>query len=147
MTLKLAKILPIAALLTLASPAAATCTWTSLADTEFKVVCTTANETAPTTGTTAGWEVGMCKKGFNVFIAADSGQTLSGSGTVQVHVYDANLAIWGQVIDLALSPTAATVRGQGFAGIWAVVTGGRLAIVPVSVGVSSGGFTAHVTCN
>jgi hypothetical protein len=141
------KTLAVLVALSLPMAATATCTWTTLADTEFKVVCTTANETAPTTGTTAGWEVAQCKKGFNVFIAADSGQTLSGSGTVQVHIYDANLAIWGQVIDLALLPTAATVRGQGFAGIWAVVTGGRLAVVPVSVGVSSGGFTAHVTCN
>jgi hypothetical protein len=141
------KTLAVLVALSLPMAASATCTWTTLSDTEFKVVCTTANETAPTTGTTAGWEVAMCRKGFNVFIAADSGQTLSGSGTVQVHIYDANLAIWGQVIDLALSPTAASVRGQGFAGIWAVVTGGRLAVVPVSVGVSSGGFTAHVTCN
>jgi hypothetical protein len=140
------KILPILLLTTLPSLALATCTWTQNTPTDFSVVCTTANESAPTTAA-EGWDVSSCNKGFSVFIAADSGQTLSGSGSITVYVYDAKLSLWGQVKDLAISPTVSAARPEAFPGIWQVVGGNRLAIVPVSVGVSAGGFTGHVTCN
>lgn len=129
------------------SLALATCTWTQDAgQITGTVVCTTANESAPTLAT-QGWQVNMCPKGVTLFICADSGQTLSGSGTVKVYLYNPAAALWGETPDLALSPTVASARCQGFSGIWSVVNSGRLAAVPVSVGVSSGGFTAYFSCN
>lgn len=141
---KLAVVLAVAVLPTLAS---ATCTWTqSLTTQEGTVVCTTANESAPTTAL-QGWQMNLCPKGVSLFICADSGQTLSGSGTVKVYLYNAVAQLWGETPDLALSPTVASARCQGFTGLWTVVPAGRIAAVPVSVGVSSGGFTAYFTCN
>lgn len=141
------KLVVLLALLVLPSLALATCTWTQTTGlTEGTVVCTSANESAPTLAT-QGWQVNVCPKGITLFICADSGQTLSGSGSVKVYLYNPTAALWGETPDLALSPTVASARCQGFSGIWTVVNTGRFAAVPVSVGVSSGGFTAYFSCN
>ena len=141
------KLLVVAALVLGPAVALATCTWTQTAGmTEGTVVCTTANESAPTT-TAQGWQATSCPKGMSLFVCADSGQTLSGAGTVRLYVYNATAALWGPVPDLDLSVTSSSVRCQGFAGLWTVVPPSRFAPVPVSVTVSSGGLTAYWACN
>ena len=126
--------------------ATATCTWSQTGVQSAKVVCTTANETIPT-GASDGLWLGFCKKGISVFVAADSGKVLTGSGTVKVAVYSDGAAAWGEVPDLAMSPTVASARYQGFAGLFVADSQGRIAVYPVSVGVDAGGFTAYLTCS
>lgn len=138
----------IAAALIALSPLAAwaSCTWTSTGTFTAKLVCTSANESIPS-ASDAGLSLLNCKKGVAVFIEADSGQTLSGSGTLKVAVYNEQAKAWGEVPDLAISPTVASARYQGFAAIWVADSSGRIAVYPVSLGVSSGGLTAYLACN
>lgn len=140
------KILVAAIALAFSFPALATCTWTQDAGLRSgTMVCTSANEGIPTT-TAQGWQFTSCPKGVTVFICADSGKVLTGSGTLKVALYHPVAALWGEVPDLAMNPTA-TTRCQGFAGMWTVVEGGRIAVYPVSVGVDAGGLTAYFSCN
>jgi hypothetical protein len=140
------RLLALLVALSLPAAASATCTWTNTNAYEAKLVCTTANESAPSAATD-GFDFSQCLKGVSLFICADSGQTLSGSGTVKLYQRHPIAALWGEIPDLNVSPTVSSVRCQGFPGIWSVVAQGRLAVQPVSVGVSSGGFTAWLTCN
>lgn len=141
------KHLAVALALFLPSLALATCTWTqSTGLREGTMVCTSANESIPTT-TAQGWQFTSCPKGVTVFICADDTRTLSGSGTLKVALYHPVAAKWGETPDLAMSPTVASAQCQGFQGMWTVVEGGRIAVYPVSVGVSAGGLTAWFACN
>ena len=127
--------------------ASASCTWTqSPTLIEGTMVCTSANESIPTTAV-QGWQVNTCSKGVTIFICADSGKVLTGSGTLKVAVWNGVAVLWGEVPDRAMSPTVASARCQGFDGIWSVVNNGRFAVYPVSVGVDSGGLTAYFSCN
>lgn len=138
--------------LLVALPAYASCTWTQSTNAiAAKVVCTTANESAPsaaTDGLPLSAVVAGNKKlsGFSVTAEADSGQTLSGSGTLQAYLYDDQAAAWVRVPDLDLAVTASGIRRQGFPGfeVLAGRVGSRVAFVAVSVGVSAGGITLYL---
>ena len=140
------KLLALLLAMVLPAAASATCTWTqSPTLIEGTMVCSSANEGVPTT-TAQGWQFSACSKGVTIFICADSTKVLTGSGTLKVAIYHPTALLWGEVPDLAMSPTA-TTRCQGFAGMWTVVPGGRIAVFPVSVGVDAGGLTAYFSCN
>ena len=129
----------------LPSAALATCTTTATSQFSVTVVCTSANESAPSIATD-GLSLAACKKGVSVFLAADSTKTLSGTGTVKIYVYDPTAAAWGEVPILAQSVTASAVRYQGFPAFSVSVADGRIAAIPSSVGVSSGGSTIYLRC-
>jgi hypothetical protein len=113
-------------------------------------VCTTGTEAAP--GTTAHG-LALCQptlggkrlSGVSVTLAADSGQTLSGAGTLTAYVYHPDLGMWSRAPDLDLGVTS-TVRAQ----TWFVGTvpvgrpGSRIAYVPTGVTMSAGGLTAYL---
>ena len=135
------------ALMIFPAAATATCTWTqSPTLIEGKVVCTTANESAPTT-VAEGWQFSSCLKGMTLFVCADSGATLTGTGNVKIFVWNPVAALWGELPGLVQAIDVTTSRCNAFAGLWTVVPGGRIAAVPVSVAVSAGGFTAWMSCN
>jgi hypothetical protein len=127
------------------SPAYATCTWSSPGPHTAKVVCTTGNESAPTLATEGMPLINV--SAVAVIAAADSGQTLSGAGTLQVYVYDPGVGAWARCQDCGEpAVTLSSVRYQSFAPFSALVKrGGRIALVPVGVTVSSGGVTIYLT--
>ncbi len=121
-------------------------TWTTTGQTA-KAVCTTGNESAPSAATEGlalySTQTFSRLKGFSVSAAADSGQTLSGSGSLQAYIYDDQAAAWVRVPDLDLSVTVSGGRYQGWMGyeVMAGRVNARIAFVPVSVGLSAGGIT------
>ena len=134
-----------AVLLALPFAADAACTWTTAFDGKSGSAVCTNNETIPTT-TAQGWKM-QCPKGVTFFICADVTKVLTGSGTLKVAVWSPQAALWGEVPDVAMSPTVASARCQGFPGLWTVVDGGLIAAYPVSVGVDAGGLTIYWACN
>src|SRR4051812_46307439 len=67
---------------------------------------------APTLATEGMSLVGV--KGFRVSICAQSGQTLSGAGSLRAYLYHSDAALWMRNPSLDLSVTAAGVRCQAF---------------------------------
>jgi hypothetical protein len=139
----------LALVLLLSAPAAlATCTWSSTGNSSAKIVCTSGNESAPTLATeglslTAG---GIALKGLGLTAEADTGQTFTAtpSGTLQAYLYDDVAAAWVRVPDLDVSVTATSLRRQGWQGFTVLAARGRIAFVPVSVTLSSGGITLYL---
>ena len=139
------KKLIVAAALVLPVSAWATCTVTQPSTTTAKIVCTTANESAPTLATD-GMNVANCKRGVAPFVCAPGG-TLSGTGTMKVYVWNSYASAWGEVPDLALSVNASgTPVCMGFGSLMVYVRGPRIMLVPSSVGVSAGGVTTYLSC-
>jgi hypothetical protein len=128
-----------------AFPAYASCTWTSPGPHTAKVVCTTGNESAPTLATEGMPLINV--SAVAVIAAADSGQTLSGAGTLRVYLYDPGVGAWVRCLDCGEPAVSlSSVRYQAFAPFQALVKrGGRIALVPVGVTVSSGGVTIYLT--
>ena len=120
--------------------------WSSPAANVFKLACTTANESAPTL-VTEGAPLGLFKSGFSVFAAADSGQTWTASpgGVLQAYIWNDTAQAWGRAPDLDVSISVASARYQAWAGFGPAALRGRVAYVPVSVTVSSGGITVYIT--
>ena len=79
-----------------------------------------------------------------VVAAADSGQTLSGAGTLQAYIYDASTGLWSRMPGADLSVTSSAVRSMAFQAL-DVLGGraGRVKWVPTGVTISSGGVTVH----
>jgi hypothetical protein len=120
--------------------------WTDTA-TGNKAVCASGTCDAPTAAgegfalSTSDFRV----KGIVVTVCADSGQTLSGAGTLTAYTRDSSVALWAVTPDLNLSPATATVRCIAFPAIWVAVPAGRVAFVPTGVTVSAGGVTIYIT--
>ena len=140
------KTLAILAALFLPMAASAACVWTTNSITEATVVCGDGDEVAPTLAT-EGLDTSNCKRGISVFVYADSTRTFSGAGTVRFYAYDAASGLWGSIPDMDLTVGTASVRALAFPGVWLASPGGRIAIVPVGVTLSAGGFTGHLICN
>ena len=83
--------------------------------------------------------------GFSVTVAADSGQTLSGAGTISCYGWDPgsynNVSFFQ---DLGLTVTTASVRSVTLTGVWIAAARGLITCVPTGVTVSSGGVTLYV---
>jgi hypothetical protein len=151
MTKHLAKILPIAAALTLASPAAATCTWTTVGPYTGKVVCTTVGETALAfaAGKTVGWDASLCRKGFVVLACNDGANALTAAATLSLYVYDGIVAGWVMYPDQNITTATITAaqQCQAFDGKWMVVDTERIALLPTAGTLAGGNFTIHFRCN
>ncbi len=135
----------VAAALALPVGAWATCTVTQPNATTAKVVCTTANESAPTL-VTEGMNAANCKKGLTLFVCADDTRTLSGTGNVKLYVWNDYAKKWGEVPDLQSGVTVSGTQCMGFGSFVVNVRGPRVQAIPVSVGVSAGGFTSYLSC-
>lgn len=80
----------------------------------------------------------------SVVASADSGQTLSGAGTLQCYLYDPVIARWSRAPALDLSCNTASIRDLTFPVMEVLgPRGGRVKWVPASVTISSGGVTVH----
>jgi hypothetical protein len=90
-----------------------------------------------------GFNVGA--KGVVVTVCADSGQTLSGAGTVTAYVRDAQVALWSAIPDLNFTVTSSARRCQTFTGVAVAYPTGRITWVPTGVTVSGGGVTVYIS--
>jgi hypothetical protein len=137
----------LAAVLLPFSTYAAAATW-SVTDTGVKGVCASGTCDAPSAAADGIGLVspgGWASKGVVVTVCADSGQTLSGAGTLTAWGRDPSVLLWAANPDLNLSPNTASVRCQSFSALFVAVPNGRFAWVPTGVTVSSGGVTIYIT--
>jgi hypothetical protein len=125
----------------MASAAAATYT---LNPEGVKVVCASGTCDAPTLITQFApvntWS------GFYVTVVADSGQTLSGAGTISCYGWDttsANVVSFYQ--DLGLAVSTASVRAVTLVAVWIPAPRGAFTCVPTGVTVGSGGVTLYIS--
>lgn len=82
--------------------------------------------------------------GYRPAICADSGQTLSGAGTLTAYVWDVDLALWVKNPTLNLAVTNSAVRCQAFPDVEVRVPSGRVLYAATGVTVSSGTCTVRV---
>lgn len=83
--------------------------------------------------------------GFSVEVVADSGQTLSGAGTIKCYTWNvgtSNLPSFQQ--DISLSVSTSSVRSVTLQGVFVASATGYITCIPSSVTVSSGGVTLYV---
>jgi hypothetical protein len=128
--------------------ASTTYTRVALADGSFrprsvKATATTGSEAAPS-GATEGMDL-TTVGAVDVVVCADSGQTITLGGTLQVYFYDVDTGLWA-LSDYNLSvPTGkrcgTTVGPSAGKGIPIIAKRGRIAVVPSGVTVSSGSVT------
>jgi hypothetical protein len=118
---------------------AAAPTWTTLAPRSVRGTCATGTCSDAPTLVSQGMNLEGVG-GVTVHVCADSGQTLSGAGTLQAYVWNDQLQYWSRLIDRDLSVTHSAYRCQAFDVLWVGGPRGRLAFVPSGVTVSSGGL-------
>jgi hypothetical protein len=122
-------------------------TWSSTGTRSAKAVCTTGTESPPSDSLTppdgAGATVADAM-GYYVCVEADSGQTLSGAGSLKAYAWNPLSGVWARVPDLDLATTTATIRGLGFIGNEVISRRGRIAYVPSGVTYSSGSLTIYI---
>lgn len=100
---------------------------------------------APTTDATDGISCTDLSE-LVIVLEADSGQTLSGAGTLDCYVYDTAWAAWVLVPDAAKSvpASASGLRRIGFAVLDIPSARGRIMYAANSVTVSSGSVTVYL---
>lgn len=107
------------------------------------VVCASGTCDAPTT--IAQFANMLNWTGFSVEVVADSGQTLSGAGTIKCYTLNpntSNLVSYQQ--DISLTPSTASVRSVTLQGQFVASATGYITCIPSGVTVSSGGVTLYV---
>ena len=85
--------------------------------------------------------------GFSVFAEADSGQTLTGTGSLFCYVYDRVFAAW--IRAPALDMTISNVSGQrrlAFPSLEVFARRGRIVYITNALAVSSGSVTVYLLC-
>lgn len=103
----------------------------------------TLTRAAPTTSATDGVAV-KDLDAFTVVVQADSGQTLSGAGTIDMYMYDDYLALWVRVPELDTTIATSGVRQVAYNF---VISGSKslTRILPKCTGVTvSSGTTARI---
>lgn len=135
------KLLAAVVLLTGVAYAAAP-TYTATGTRSVKGVCGTGTCTDAPSGATAGAELSGTDQ-VSVFVEADSGQTLSGAGSLLCYVYNDVSTVWARTSDCDLVVTASSVRGQGFLPM-RTAPRGRVTWLPSGVTISSGGVTVYI---
>lgn len=136
----------LAALLALALsvPTYAACTWSSTGDYSAKNVCADGDEVAPT-AITEGIALTRGRiRGLVVVAEADASQTIT-SGTLKAYLWDGVVAAWARAPELDLTVSEAGSRRYSWSGFTVVVPSGRIAWVPSTVTLSSGGITLYLT--
>lgn len=85
--------------------------------------------------------------GVSVFAEADSGQTLSGTGTLLCYVYDRVFAAWvrAPALDITI-PNVAGQRRLAMPALDVFARRGRLAYITSAVAVSAGSVTVYMLC-
>lgn len=115
-----------------------------------KAVCTTGTETFAQAATDGA---SLKNAGaWDVVIEADSGQTLSGAGTVQAWIYDDTVAGWCRApeFDVTVPAGVASIRryyplaGSPGKGIPVITQRGRIGYTVSGVTISSGGVTIYI---
>jgi len=143
--LKLAALAAVAALAIQAGPSYASGNTVSCISRSFTCSAGTCTETAPSTNT--GTALGYVQS-YYVRICADSGQTLSGAGTMRDYHCSATLSPpCSQVHDNNLSVTASSVRCQEWAPFvvpYIDTTTDTFWWSPSGVTVSSGNLTIYI---
>ena len=106
-----------------------------------------ANDAGPTgdTSGTLGMDISDCT-GWRVIISADSGQTLSGAGTVQIWLWSAFLGRWvhNSQMDYAIGVAAGSFRDDVSPDFQATLGYGRVYAQVVGVTSSSGNITTSM---
>ena len=112
----------------------------------IKNVCTTSTEAAPTTAH-EGADLARTT-GFIVVVEADSGQTLSGAGTLSCWTFNEFTGVWDWCADAikTVPASAASKRGASFAGDFVTTPRSRIDFRPNGVTVSGGGVTVYIIC-
>jgi hypothetical protein len=108
-------------------------------------VCTTASEAAPSV-ITEGADIAALSGGYLVIASADAGQTFSATpaGSLLAYLWDDTVSAWVRAPDYDLPMSVASQRRQSWAPFGNLNPRGRIAFVPSSVGVTSGGVTVEV---
>lgn len=86
-------------------------------------------------------------KAVTIIVEADSGQTLSGAGTIDLYVYypAPGPAAWVEVRQAQLSCNVASVRRLAFNSVEiSCPRNGRIVAKPTGVTISSGGVTVYL---
>lgn len=86
-------------------------------------------------------------RGFYVRVEADTGQTLSGAGSLRAYRYDFSGAAWVRVaeLDLAVPAGASGLRRYAFGDRATYVRTGCVLYAADGVTVSAGTVTVHIT--
>jgi hypothetical protein len=116
-------------------------TWTSIGPRSVKQVCTTATEAAPSAATDGCLITDL--DGLTIHVEADSGQTLSGAGTLKAWLYNDNSGVWSRAPDLDKTTGTSGVRSLSFLGDAVVSARGRIAYEVSGVTASSGSRTVY----
>jgi hypothetical protein len=122
-------------------------TWTATGTRSAKAVCTTGTESPPADGLTPAEGTGATfsdAMGYHVVVEADSGQTLSGAGSLRAYVWNPFSGVWGRTPNLDLATTTAGVRGLALGNLAVFAPRGRIAFVPNGVTFSAGGLTVYI---
>lgn len=104
--------------------------------------CTGAAPTLATDGRTL-----VNGSGVKVRLCADSGQTLSGAGTLDVYFFDEDDSLWALVPSLAITVPAAASGDRCVVVLTDAVTTvptGRVAVVPNAVTLSGGNLNVKI---
>jgi hypothetical protein len=123
-------------------------TWTPLTGRSARAVFTTASESAPTLAT-EGVNLNDVS-GFIIYAEADSGQTFTATtGSFLAYLWDDFIQAWARAPGFDFSIATGSVGTRRHAeGGWTVSSPRpRLAHVPSSVAVSSGGVTLTYACS
>ena len=89
---------------------------------------------------------------WDVIVEADSGQTLSGAGTLRAYVYDAGAAGWARAPDFDITVPAGVASARRYyplagspgKGVPVLASQGRIGYAPNGVTISSGGVTIYI---
>lgn len=140
----------LAAILALALPVLALAAPATYSDTAggVKSVCATSTCDAPTEAASLTDGVSLVSavyRGLTITVCADSGQTLSGAGTLTAYSRDPSVGLWASLPDLNISMSTSARRCQSFASPSILVPAGRITWVPTGVTVSGGGVTVYIS--
>lgn len=104
----------------------------------------TTNDSAPTVAS-EGMSL-QSVAGFKVVLEADSGQTLSGAGSLACFTWDDSIAGWARLSDADITVPAAITSNRRYGAVSFQVQAprGRIAFIASSVTVSAGGLTLYM---
>lgn len=102
------------------------------------------SDSAPSAGTDGMALVSVA--GFSVTLEADSGQTLSGAGTLTCFKWSDQIAGWSRYSDGDITVPAAIASNRRYGGVPFQVQAprGRIAFIANGVTVSAGGCTVYM---
>lgn len=84
--------------------------------------------------------------GFTVTLEADSGQTLSGAGTLAAYTWQDTIAGWARLSDVDITVPAAVAGNRRYGSVSFQVQAprGRIAFITSGITVSGGSLTVYM---